>query len=85
VSLDMRELIVTGFQDSVDLGCSKTAACAMVGMDIRRLQRWQETPQDRRLGGIQNASQALTEKEKDSWSRPSRPPSIGICRCVRPG
>jgi transposase InsO family protein len=61
----MRELIVTGFQDSVDLGCSKTAACAMVGMDIRRLQRWQETPQDRRLGGIQNASQALTEKEKD--------------------
>ncbi|QQS03227.1 MAG: IS3 family transposase [Fibrobacterota bacterium] len=61
----MRQLIVTGFQDSIDLGCSKTAACAMVGFGIRRLQRWQETPQDRRRGGIQDASQPLTEQEKD--------------------
>jgi hypothetical protein len=61
----MRRLIVTGFQDSIDLGCSKSAACAMVGIGLRRLQRWQETPQDRRRGGIQSASQALTEHEKD--------------------
>jgi transposase InsO family protein len=65
VSLDVRRLIVVGIQDSVDLGCSKTAACAMIGMGIRRIQCWQKTPQDRRRGGIPNTSQALTEQEKD--------------------
>jgi hypothetical protein len=65
VSLDVCQLIAAGFQDSVDMGCSKTAACVMVGIDIHRLEPWQETPQVRRRGGIQRASQAPTKQDED--------------------
>lgn len=65
MNLAVRNLIVAGLQDTADLGSSKTAACQLAGIDIRRLQRWQMIPQDRRKGGVQNASQPLSEQEKD--------------------
>jgi putative transposase len=65
VNLAIRDVIKAGLQDATDLGCSKTVACEMAGMDIRRLQRWQEISEDRRKGGVQDASQPLTEQEKD--------------------
>lgn len=65
MTLAVRRLFKTDLQDAVDLGCSKTASCELVGLGLRRLQRWEAIPEDRRLGGVKDLSQPLTEQEKD--------------------
>lgn len=63
---EVRQRIQTGVQDAVTLGSTLESACAEIGMDPRRLQRWRKQMEDGRHGGLRVPSQKLTEQEKDA-------------------
>ena len=63
---DLREQISSGIRDAVSLGSGFESACAVIGMDPRRLQRWRKKAVDGRTGGLRTSDQKLTEVEKDA-------------------
>jgi putative transposase len=66
VNPDLREQISTGIRDAVSLGSGVESACAVIGVDPRRLQRWRKRAVDGRQGGLRTSDQKLSETEKDA-------------------
>ncbi len=63
---EVRARIASGVQDAVNLGSGIESACAVIGLDPRRLQRWRRSPTDARTGGLRSPGQKLSESEKDA-------------------
>lgn len=61
----IRQRISSGVRDAVNLGSGFESACAVIGMDPRRLQRWRRRTIDARTGGLRTDRQKFSESEKD--------------------
>lgn len=54
-------------QEAETSGARRSASCEVIGLDLRRLQRWEANPEagDQRQGPTSTPAHALTEQEKD--------------------
>lgn len=64
-------------QEAEAAGARRSASCEAIGLDLRRLQRWEGTPEtgDQRQGPTSAPASALTEEEKKMI--------IEVCNSVR--
>lgn len=66
MSPEVRQQITSGVQDAVHLGIGIESACEVIGVGLRRLQRWRRKTVDGRTGGLRSSEQKLSESEKDA-------------------
>jgi putative transposase len=66
VDIVVRKECLVLIQTAVDTGASRTAACELLGLSIRTLQRWRKDPDqgDRRSGPVSPVLHSLTDTEK---------------------
>lgn len=52
-------------KEAIQAGARKVKACEILGLQIRTIERWEHTLEDRRQGPLNKPSNALTEEERD--------------------
>lgn len=58
--------VIALIDEAVAAGARQCRACAVIGLDERRLRRWRTSAGDGRNGGYRATDQALTEAEKET-------------------
>jgi len=64
VSAEDRTESIILIEEAVSSGARKVKACETLDLEIRTIERWKNTPEDRRCGPHSRPSNALTEEER---------------------